>query len=390
MTPLVWLLTRLQRYWPEVVGVVLGLGAQFLLARWLLVEGVARRKCARRAVKLVAAALSIWVFLGFCFSIHRFERQLPLAPWVVWVRGVALAWALASVGAVAVWFLARRVPRYDPGRRRLLRAASGALVAAPFAGLSFGILVERTNLRVREVDIFLPGLPKDLNRLRLAQLSDIHLSAFLSEAELERAVGMANELRPHLAVITGDLVSWSTAELEPCLEKLARLRAEAGTFGCLGNHESYVQAESYAAMKGSSLGIEFLRGRRQPLRFGASVLNLAGVDYQPRRRPYLKGAEQWVEPGALNVLLSHNPDVFPVAARQGYQLTLAGHTHGGQLTLELFDQSLCAARFFTPYVYGLYREDSAAMYVTRGIGTVGIPVRLGAPPEVALIHLCAT
>jgi len=82
--------------------------------------------------------------------------------------------------------------------------------------------------------------------------------------------------------------------------------------------------------------------------------------------------------------------VFPVAARQGYQLTLSGHTHGGQLALELFDQHLCAARFITPYTYGVYREGSAAIYVTRGIGTVGIPARVGAPPEVALIRLCAT
>lgn len=389
MTPVMWLLARLERYWPEVAGVILGVAAQLLLVRWLLEEGVARRPAARRALKLAAAILSLWVFLGFFFSIRRFEGQLPLAPWVIWARGMALAWALASVGAASSWFLVRRVPRFDPRRRKLLQAAGGALVAVPFAGLGFGVLVERTSLRVREVKVVIPGLPKDLEGLRLAHLSDIHLSAFLSLAELERAVAMANELRPHLAVVTGDLVSWSIAEIEPCLGKLAKLRAEAGTLGCMGNHEGYVRGESYTAMKGIGLGIEFLRGRRRSLRFGASLLNVAGVD-QPRKRPYLKGAGNWVESGAFNVLLSHNPDVFPVAARQGYQLTLAGHTHGGQLALELFDQSLSVARFFTPYVYGLYREGSAVIYVTRGIGTVGIPVRLGAPPEVALLRLCAT
>jgi hypothetical protein len=240
------------------------------------------------------------------------------------------------------------------------------------------------------VKVVLPGLPKDLAGLRLALLSDIHLGAFLSEAEVGRAVAMANELRPHLTVVTGDLVSWHAADLERCLAQIAKLRAEAGVLGCLGNHEAYVHGESFVAMKGASLGLEFLRGRSRPLRFGASVLNVAGVDHQSKRSPYLRGAERWIEPGAVNVLLSHNPDVFPVAARQGYQLTLSGHTHGGQLALELFDQHLCAARFFTPYVYGLYREGAAAIYVTRGIGTVGIPARLGAPPEVALIRLCAT
>ena len=95
-------------------------------------------------------------------------------------------------------------------------------------------------------------------------------------------------------------------------------------------------------------------------------------------------------PDATNILLSHNPDVFAVAARQGWDLTLAGHTHGGQVNVEILNQSLNAARFFTPYIYGLYRQGRSSIWVTRGIGTVGVPARLGAPPEVAFIRLCAT
>jgi predicted MPP superfamily phosphohydrolase len=108
------------------------------------------------------------------------------------------------------------------------------------------------------------------------------------------------------------------------------------------------------------------------------------------REPYLVGAGRLLKPGCYNILLSHNPDVFPVAARQGFPLTLSGHTHGGQITVEILHQYVNVARVFTPYVYGLYREGGAAIYVTRGIGTVGVPARLGAPPEVAVIRLCAT
>jgi predicted MPP superfamily phosphohydrolase len=86
-------------------------------------------------------------------------------------------------------------------------------------------------------------------------------------------------------------------------------------------------------------------------------------------------------------LLSHNPDVFPVAAAQGYHLMLAGHTHGGQVTIEILDQGINPARFFTPYVKGLYRLEPAVGYVTRGIGTIGIPARIGAPPEITLLRL---
>jgi hypothetical protein len=113
------------------------------------------------------------------------------------------------------------------------------------------------------------------------------------------------------------------------------------------------------------------------------------VDYQSLtdRGHYLRGAERLVVPGAVNVLLSHNPDVFPVAARQGYNLVLAGHTHGGQVTVEILDQSINPARFFTPYVYGLFRSGRSAAYVTRGIGTIGIPARIGAPPEITILRL---
>jgi predicted MPP superfamily phosphohydrolase len=105
---------------------------------------------------------------------------------------------------------------------------------------------------------------------------------------------------------------------------------------------------------------------------------------------YLVGAEKMIRPAALNVLLSHNPDVFPVAARQGWHFTISGHTHGGQVNVEILRQDLNIARFFTPYTMGLYRIGPSSIYVSRGIGTIGVPVRLGAPPEVALLRLCRT
>jgi hypothetical protein len=116
---------------------------------------------------------------------------------------------------------------------------------------------------------------------------------------------------------------------------------------------------------------------------------VAGVDYQPlfQKANYLRNAARLVVPGETNLLLSHNPDVFPVAARQGYNLMLAGHTHGGQVSVEILDQAINPARFFTPYVYGLFRQGPAAAYVTRGIGTIGIPARIGAPPEISLLRL---
>ena len=155
----------------------------------------------------------------------------------------------------------------------------------------------------------------------------------------------------------------------------------------MGNHEIYTGTEDYVTFQGALFGMRMLRQNNQLLRFGTARLNLAGVDYQPKTAAYLADAEKLIEPDAFNVLLSHNPDVFPVAAKQGFQLTIAGHTHGGQVRVEILRQDLNIARFFTPYVDGLYRRDDAAAFVSRGIGTIGIPARLGAPPEVALLRL---
>jgi predicted MPP superfamily phosphohydrolase len=141
------------------------------------------------------------------------------------------------------------------------------------------------------------------------------------------------------------------------------------------------------AQRGARLGIRFLRTAAAPLKFGAAAVNLAGVDYQAKHQPYLTGADRMLQPGAFNILLSHNPDVFPVAADMGYDLTIAGHTHGGQVRVEILSEDLNVARFFTPYVDGLYRKGAASIFVSRGIGTIVLPARVGSNPEVALLRL---
>jgi uncharacterized protein len=335
---------------------------------------------------LMAAAFG----LGFSFLARRFPlptnaAQIAGAIGQIWFFGSSAGY----IAYRAVQFLTERTAphAFSPARRRVLNVTGGALLAAPFAAVGYGAFIERLDFHVREVDIPVSDLPAGLDGLRLLQLSDIHLSAFLSEQDLARVIDSANELRPHLALVTGDLITSFGDPLDACLRQVARLRADAGVLGCMGNHEAYAGVEDYTEQAGARLGIPFLRRRAQALRFGDALLNVAGVDYQRSDRPYLPQVERLLLPGAYNLLMSHNPDVFPVAARQGYDLMLAGHTHGGQVTIEILNQSINAARFFTPFVYGLFRHSSAAAYVTRGIGTIGIPARIGAPPEIALLRL---
>ncbi len=375
----------------DVAVLLLVVAVQYVLAAWTLETRWCGRSPRRaRLVRLAGWLACAWVLFAFASGVPRVVRYLPPWTWLSWFRGLALTWALASLGALVVAFLWRRLPRFDPERRKLLAAARAAMCAAPFAAAGFGTFVERNRFTLRELDIAIPGLPADLGGLRLVQLSDIHLSPFLTERDLARVVAMANETRAHIALVTGDLITVRRDPLEACLNLLARLRAEACILGCLGNHEIYAGAEDYAEREGRRRGIDFLRSARRGLRFGAASLNIAGVDYQRSGEPYLTGAGDLLRKGAVNILLSHNPDVFPTAAGLGFDLTLSGHTHGGQVAVEILDHQLNFIRFFTPYVYGLYRQGSSAVYVTRGLGTVGPPTRIGAPPEVTLIRLCAT
>jgi predicted MPP superfamily phosphohydrolase len=335
----------------------------------------------------------VWVLFGFITFLPPIYRRMPYAAWLDWLRAGAIVWGFLSILIwafewTAEWLVART--RFDGGRRKALDAARLAVVAAPMLAVGHGVFIERHRFRVTETEIRVRGLAADLDGLELVQLTDIHLGPDMSKREVERAVAMANETRASLAFVTGDLITLRRDELPACLEALRALRADSGVWGCLGNHEVYGACDAEAEHRAAALGIRFLRGENVALRFGGATLNLAGVDYQRMRRPYLRGAERLVQPGAYNVLLSHNPDVFPVAARQGFDLTVAGHTHGGQVNVEILSRNLNPARFFTPYVYGLYERDGRHAWVGRGLGTVGVPVRIGAAPEVSLIRLCAT
>lgn len=366
-------------FFPGFCFLLLGLGLQVLILRLIP---------RRRPIFLGALAATALLVLGYLLEFHRVLRLFPVW-WSTWLECAAIVETILLIAFALALLLWRKRREFQPARRSFLQTAAAGLAIAPLAVTGFGIL-ERGRLKLSEVKIPIPDLPKDLDGLRIVQVTDIHLSPFLSESEFARAVDMANETRAHIALVTGDLISRPGDPLDACLRQLARLRAEAGVLGCLGNHEVYTGTQDYVTAQGRRIGIDFLRGENKQLRFGEAAINFAGVDYQKFQTDYLVGAEQLIAPHAINILLSHNPDVFPVAARQGFELTIAGHTHGGQVDVEILHQHLNVARYFTPYVRGLYREGASSVYVSSGIGTIGVPVRLGAPPEVSLIHLCAT
>ncbi|HWF07060.1 MAG TPA: metallophosphoesterase [Bryobacteraceae bacterium] len=356
-----------------------------------------RKRLSPAAARISTVLLAI-LWAAFLFATpFRFQSlamrlrdiSLPMRTTLIAIGNLWGMTAVPSFAIFLIWqFFARgKTFAHSPQRRRLLHAAGTIAVAAPFAAVAFGV-VERTAFHIKEVELPVPNLHPDLVGLRIGQLSDLHVSPWLSVRDAGRAVDMLNELKPHLTVVTGDVITQPGDPLDDAMRELGRLRADLGVLGCLGNHERYVQCEDYETAVAAKYGIGILRDEARRIRWGSGVLNVAGIDYQARRDgPYLKGAEGLVVPGMANLLLSHNPDTFPDAVRKGYDAVLSGHTHGGQVTIEVLNQTLNFARFVTPYVAGLYRINGRSCYVTAGIGTIALPVRLGAPPEITLLRL---
>jgi predicted MPP superfamily phosphohydrolase len=303
----------------------------------------------------------------------------------------------------------------DPGRRYFFKTATAAAGAAPFIGAMYGFAAERLNYQVHRVEIPVSNLPASLDGLKIIQLSDIHLSGYMPRAQVRRAIEMANELGGDLAVVTGDFITGAGDPLEDCVDEIRRLSSPLGVYGCNGNHEIYADAEDRAQWLFAQAGMKLLRQENAVLTFRGAQLNLIGVDYQRERTPggrrvtLLSGMQSLVRKDLPNILLSHNPNSFNRAAEIGVELSLAGHTHGGQVQVEILDHRLSPARFITDYVAGLYMRPlftpaktvasqkflhattlhgpHAAIYVNRGLGTVGAPVRLGVPPEISLLVL---
>jgi uncharacterized protein len=283
---------------------------------------------------------------------------------------------------------------HSVARRRFLEQTAVAVSAAPFVAAAYGLLYERLDVEVTHPRIRLARLPKAFEGFRIAQLSDIHIGPFTTSGYIHRCVTITNGLRPDLVVLTGDYVDWDAPPQGEVVEALAGLRAPYGVFGCLGNHEALTQTEESITRLFAAKGIRILRQERAPIRVGGEVLNLIGMDSPAGRSEEEAGAKgnrdlqqvkALVMPDRINILLTHYPWNFDRAAELGIDLTLAGHTHGGQLGF--ITPNISFARLETPYVSGWYQRSGSQLYVNRGIGTIDPHIRLGARPEITVIEL---
>jgi predicted MPP superfamily phosphohydrolase len=287
------------------------------------------------------------------------------------------------------------------GRRRFLERTAVLVSATPFVAAGYGLLYERQNVEVVRQRVRLPRLPKAFEGFQIAQLSDIHIGPFTTADYIRRCVTITNGLQPDLIALTGDYVCWDPEAQDEVVRALAGLRAPHGVFGCMGNHEADVGIEDSITRLFAAQGIRMLRQERVPIRLGDETLNLIGIDHGSDLAPMhvrevegdrrLQRLKALVMPNTVNILLIHYPHVFG-DHELGIDLTLSGDIHGGgQLSLDFIHRGLNLSSLMgVPYIRGLYQNGSVQLYMNRGIGITGFPIRFGARPEITLLELART
>lgn len=327
-------------------------------------------------------------YVWFGLVVYLFLTLLVLEP----VRIALQRWVRRSdpqrAGVSASAATAAEEPAAGPVDRRLFLARAGAVAA----GLAAGGLVgagaaralgppdlSRVPVRLRRLDAAFDGF-------RIAVVSDIHLGPLSGRAHTERIVRMINESEPDLVAVVGDLVDGTVAEFGYAAEPLRDLVSREGTFFVTGNHEYFVEDTAEWLRELDRLGLHTLRNENTAIRRGSAAFHLAGVNdivgESHSDPPDFDRALMGVDPARPTILLAHQPVQVREAASRGVDLQLSGHTHGGQMwpfhyLVELAQPSLA----------GLSSVQGTQLYVTRGAGFWGPPVRIGAPPDITVLSL---
>ena len=329
-------------------------------------------------------ALLVALPISGAIARHRSERRKPPRP--MSARNAALEEIASTKDSPTD-------PSHDPGRRRFLRQSVAAAVPLVMATGTAGAVAGTMNgARVHLKPLFFRNLPNHLKGLRILHLSDLHMGTFMTLPELASTLDRARKLSPHLVLVTGDIAD-DLSLLPATMTMIAELNAPLGVFSCLGNHEYHAGVDRARDVLAAAPGT-LLKNFGMPVSWQGGDLFLAGVDDplgrlpQQSPRTYLRNSLDFAlgrrRPYYFTILLSHRPWIFDMSAPRGVELTLAGHTHGGQIGFN--GRSLLELDPRTRYPWGLYHLGNRQLYTSAGAGQ-WIPFRLGCPAEAPVLEL---
>ncbi len=278
-------------------------------------------------------------------------------------------------------------------RRKVLHTIGVSATILPFIATAQGVLHTIYDIETKEIELVLPGLSRNLDGIRLLQISDIHTGSYFGTGYLQEAVHIINKQKADIIAITGDYVNFDPDELQLFLPILRQLQAQIGIYGSLGNHDHYMTGIKHKQLCNMirSTGIDLLINDARTLKINNADLVIAGADNTGFNQKFGNLAQTFegVSKEATSILMAHDPTYWKMEILDsGFaDLTLSGHTHGGQIGIELLGEAYSPAQFVYEQWSGLYRQQDKYLYVNRGLGTVGPPIRVGIPPEITVITL---
>jgi len=289
----------------------------------------------------------------------------------------------------------------DTSRRKFLRTTTFAISSYAFAGAAYGI-VKHDNYKIENQKIKIANLPDELKGLTITLISDIHAGQYMIEDDMREYADIVNDLGSDIICIPGDFINFQVEDTKSMAYAFRDLKAKHGIYGTLGNHDFFVDANYVADVISNESPVKLLRNKYDKITVNGKDLFILGVDDTRDSGMKMNGAvlsyidNTSSEASATNasynnspkILLCHKPYAFDEIAKRDVDLVLAGHTHGGQVVPFKFgDFNLSFAGFVSKYISGLYNIGKSNMYISRGLGTVGLPIRLNCPPEITKITL---
>lgn len=256
------------------------------------------------------------------------------------------------------------------------------LVALTAVAMAYS-LIEPYMIETKEVVIQSHQIPQAFNGTKIVFLTDIHCSSFFSDSRVESLVSQVNALNPDMVVLGGDYVTDDTNYIEPCFSQLSKLKAPLGVYGVLGNNDP--KNATITAMENS--GITYIGNRGFWIEKNGQRIRLGGVGDLDTDVPYQGPTIGAADADDFVILVSHKPDYFPLANKNLVDLMLAGHTHGGQITFFGLWAPVTGSKYGQEYVTGVKKSGNSTMIVSNGIGTIIVPMRFFARPQIIVVKL---